>query len=928
MRDGFLNALGHTRTSARRVLAAGLSALLLCHGATAQLILGSDQPNPSIWVADVSRAGAPRSLLGGANVRVYGLAADNTGQMLYWLDNGTSLYKAPFNTTGPLVPGLVGSTTVSGVGVSFVSLAFDAVEGKLYGYRNSNDAQTEGIYEISTTNASAVRVCAIDPAADFGGMDYDAATDAFYATNDGAGAYAGRGVYRIAKPLSTPVVTLISAYPGSDSDIDGLAAGNGRLYLVNDAPAEGIYVLNLTSRQYETTLPNPFTALGTFCGGAWAPGLFVPPSGADLSVTLTISPDCSVAVGGVVRCTVAAFNAGPQEPQSAELIFTFPLDAEYVSSTPPGVVTMDTTEQTLTIALGAIGESRTIVVPIEIRALPRPMGGLTFSTGVRIQSELPDQNSGNNTASQSKRLAPSIPTSAVARGVLSTVPSSPTSRVPGAAGLRFSDVLLPGRPVRSAGGARWMQRWNTDAADTTTDQVLVTSDMMTMSVAAREGMFPQIPAQQGGDSQPPPYFPFGPFDPAYGINDAGDIIFSGIDSHDGTLNDGYIVAIVGGVLTQIVQERTTPAPPSTGGLRYGASPGGTTPARSACAISPAGAGAFMHTIEGVPADRAQFVLRAGGQVIARAGVTVPLGQAMGESAAVREFDACTAQLGVFFNADHTRYIASCTLNTNAARDRAVVVDGRVVAQEGSPLPGGSPQTFIPADGIRAVRMESNGTWFIRGGYQNGKDWVVRDGITVASSGDPVFRGSAERFTDAANPACFFLMLSNNRRDVVIGGATDAADAKTREVLVRNRRTIIARANDPVDLDGNGLFDDGVFIRSFLDDMGFMTDSSVFVTVRLRGANAALCGGADADEGIALMEIPLPARPCVADVDDGGGQGVPDGGVTIDDLLYFISLYDAGSPDADVDDGTGSGVPDDGVTIDDLLYFLARFESGC
>jgi hypothetical protein len=27
-------------------------------------------------------------------------------------------------------------------------------------------------------------------------------------------------------------------------------------------------------------------------------------------------------------------------------------------------------------------------------------------------------------------------------------------------------------------------------------------------------------------------------------------------------------------------------------------------------------------------------------------------------------------------------------------------------------------------------------------------------------------------------------------------------------------------------------------------------------------------------------------------------------------------------------GTGTGTPDGGVTIDDLLYYLLRFEAGC
>ncbi|MGD9791595.1 MAG: GC-type dockerin domain-anchored protein [Phycisphaerales bacterium] len=68
--------------------------------------------------------------------------------------------------------------------------------------------------------------------------------------------------------------------------------------------------------------------------------------------------------------------------------------------------------------------------------------------------------------------------------------------------------------------------------------------------------------------------------------------------------------------------------------------------------------------------------------------------------------------------------------------------------------------------------------------------------------------------------------------------------------------------------------------------------------------------------------------CVADVDDGSGTGTPDGGVTIDDLLYYLSIFNLGDVAADVDDGSGTGTPDAGVTIDDLLYFLTRFNAGC
>jgi len=77
-------------------------------------------------------------------------------------------------------------------------------------------------------------------------------------------------------------------------------------------------------------------------------------------------------------------------------------------------------------------------------------------------------------------------------------------------------------------------------------------------------------------------------------------------------------------------------------------------------------------------------------------------------------------------------------------------------------------------------------------------------------------------------------------------------------------------------------------------------------------------------GLTLVGTP----PCVADMDNGTGTGTPDGGVTIDDLLFYLNVFEAGVPRADVDNGSFTGTPDGGVTIDDLLYFLFRFEGGC
>ncbi len=68
--------------------------------------------------------------------------------------------------------------------------------------------------------------------------------------------------------------------------------------------------------------------------------------------------------------------------------------------------------------------------------------------------------------------------------------------------------------------------------------------------------------------------------------------------------------------------------------------------------------------------------------------------------------------------------------------------------------------------------------------------------------------------------------------------------------------------------------------------------------------------------------------CVADVDDGGGLGVRDDAVTIDDLIHYLGLFYDGDPNADVTDGGGANTPDGGVTIDDALFYFARYLEGC
>lgn len=101
---------------------------------------------------------------------------------------------------------------------------------------------------------------------------------------------------------------------------------------------------------------------------------------------------------------------------------------------------------------------------------------------------------------------------------------------------------------------------------------------------------------------------------------------------------------------------------------------------------------------------------------------------------------------------------------------------------------------------------------------------------------------------------------------------------------------------------------------------------VNVTNGTIGTHSGLWNG-NFQSGINAIQLhKLPA--CPRDIDNGQGFGEPDGAITIDDLVFFLVQYEAGSNRADLDNGSNTNTRDDAVNIDDLLFFLRGFEAGC
>jgi len=117
----------------------------------------------------------------------------------------------------------------------------------------------------------------------------------------------------------------------------------------------------------------------------------------------------------------------------------------------------------------------------------------------------------------------------------------------------------------------------------------------------------------------------------------------------------------------------------------------------------------------------------------------------------------------------------------------------------------------------------------------------------------------------------------------------------------------------------------------------VSDSNIVQGSLVRLPDGADTGNDIADWRVASTPSPgasnggtpiAPSTCCPGDLDNGSATGTRDYAVDINDLLFFLSAFEAGHADANLDDGSGMGTPDATVDISDLLYFLVRFEMGC
>ena len=829
----------------------------LVGSARGQLVIGSEAAGGNITLIDLTGASVPRVLASGVTAQA--IAADDAGQMLYWVTSSPrALYKAAYTPSGELVATQIGGS-LSAANTP-TGLAWDSAAGQLIGFYSASSpgdsTLSDGVVRSIDTTTGATTVLSTVSGMAFIGADYDSATDTFLGTTTANTSFPSqvRSLVRLTKPLGTPTAAVLTEYPDTGYlGFKGVAVGNGRVFMLggvvgnnSPAPVTVNHVYNLATGVYE---PAPGISDASLSGATWAPGLLTPAAGTNLMMSGGASDACAAAMGGKIVYSARIDNIGADASGPVTLTVNLPpsSQATFSGSTPAptGVTASQLTYELAPIAGYAAGGNAN--VRIELDALSAG----AFVTVTMNASTTSDTDNGNNSAQVTARVRPSAPTNAVIRGVLSTKPSLANSLLPGGGGERFKDFA---NLVGSPDGSRWLLTGFVSPSATTNDMVYVRgSTAGSPETLLRENTTPWS----------------GPGGTVGNINDQADIANNGrvaFDSDDAgpTASDKYVATTLDGVtFTEIAREgQTIPAIPDS---TYGA-------AMARVHIFENGQVGFVG--QASPGNNGVMLRNNGAELLLRQNVTVPVG-AEGPAIAVGTGDTALNNTAYDATGGHwATFTAIGGLPTSS--DRCLIVNGERVYQENVTeyLPG-----YLSSPFENDVRMGPEGMWMAidRTFTYYREDFIVRgfgtQMLQFFKTNDPIHIGATETWSDVGpttttfSPAdTFFTFNPGPNGHYVIGGYTDVMDDYADSVLVLDNLVVIARENDPVDLNGNGVFDDDAYIRSFvrLESVGqfqgqivFTDDHAVLAMVALRDAESALCQVTDIQQHWALVKIPLP-----------------------------------------------------------------------
>ena len=315
-------------------------------------------------------------------------------------------------------------------------------------------------------------------------------------------------------------------------------------------------------------------------------------------------------------------------------------------------------------------------------------------------------------------------------------------------------------------------------------------------------------AMVAAEGSTPAYLPAGAellrFEQKVGILDSGAFVFSGKMDLNPSWRQIILAGDPMGDISLVAQQGTQIQGAPLGWLE--GELGGPV-------LTQVGVGYETDLIDGGPPVDMDNLIMQNNSILAQTGVTVPAGQM---TATAFSWDIFQPD-DYIVSSDSSNYLLKGSLGGLLLNDDVLVKNGVVVLQENFPIPGG-PADLIDNKGIAGISLAGNGDWMAYGDFDVTEyGWAVHNGVVVAQEMQPIHAGSSELFDDR-----FFVVTCNTLGDFVVGGVSNVGPAND-EVLVFNGERVLVRKGDPVDLDGNGLFDDDLFYKSFAEDGAVLTD---------------------------------------------------------------------------------------------------------
>lgn len=865
-------------------IAFAISGLFAASAARAQLIVGQDAGGTTggedefAYFLDISSGFAiPTALFlpqdDGLSGGPDGMAVDDANGVIYFVEgSGTSrsaLYKVEYNDyrfdfSGRLRIKKVGDVRTPSGGLQIINgLAWDSVNQRLIGsdaFNSTTGLGEEGfhiidvntgattlLYEMSSTERTSY---------DFRGLDFNPADGLYYATDEStSGSFSGLCSIDLNSGLNTIVDVVDYATLGT-SNIDGLAVGNGKAYFVSGTSGVDIAVYDIATATVDAPIPTlPWTVSQSNSSGGWGPNALVVPAGSNLGAGVTSATPSTVDVelGGVVSYTVSLANFGPSAATNVDYSIT-------LGGTATGTISNINSSSgsaaegpagTISANFANFGISQLEVVTFDVTTTG--VGVLDVNVSIDPGANA-DGYLGNNAESISHnvRVFPDI--EAVFYANLASIGGS--SPVPGQ-GFNFLELSSSSsnafrQIARSPDGAYVVFLGHNSTGSSTDDMIML----------GHNGTYEMI-AQEATTLAPNGEL-FGSMllNDMMTVNNDGKIAIAN-DTAGSTTTDETIIRYDGlGAFSLIAQEDSVVPFFTTEGYRYDSS-------MDSPQINSAGDVSFRldDLLNAASTEDEAIIGSSGNSVVAREGIDIPAGQAGGGTLAWENFDADK----FWTDATGANWLAQGDL-TGSTDDDVLVVNGTVVLQQGQPVAGLTGTVSEPSTsaGIIFPRMFSNGDWSCRGTMSDSdQDFVViGNGATFsifAKLGDELETGSGETWSDADGwSRTFFAVARNNQGDTVISGRTSNVQTGLNAAAVLYRqvdgtKTVILRENDPIDLDGNGQFDDNAWLRSFVEGEAVLTDAGEFLA-HVEYSDTPGPDGTGAVSGKAIVRLLVNASP--------------------------------------------------------------------